>query len=322
MLALLVIAQPVPANDTLATLGAGGLIPLKSQQISILREDLEISVEQITVKYQFHNYETKPIDAVVAFPLPLLEGGTVEHVPMKLPAKGDNFVDFKVFAAGRQTWPQAEVRAVREGKEITAQVKAAGLPVSVIDENFQAAVKHLEPAKRAELVKAEWLVSDDVGEAAANPDRRYWPYWDTKVTYYWTQHFPASATIEVRHVYRPVVGGSLITLSDPGDERVKPYCGGANAVKRIWDYKLQHPNHKPDEPVFQERQIQYILTTANNWRGPIGEFHLGITTPAADDIVLTCLPGLRKVGPRRYELVRQNFRPAKELELQILQANP
>jgi hypothetical protein len=288
----------------------------------MIREDLEISVERITVKYLFHNLSAKPVDAVVAFPLPALEGGTVEHVPLKLPSAGrDNFVDFRVWAAGVPIPTKAEIRAWHEGREITARVQAAGLPVSVIDENFQAAIKRLAPDKRAELEKSELLVSDDVGEPA-NPDRRYWPYWDTKVTYYWTQHFPAGATVQIRHEYRPVVGGSLITLSDPGDERVKPYCGGADAVKRIRDYKLKHPEHPPDEPVFTEKQIRYILTTAKNWRGPIGEFHLGVTTSGADDIVLTCMQGLRKVGPRRYELVRRQFSPSAELDIQILQVNP
>jgi hypothetical protein len=34
------------------------------------------------------------------------------------------------------------------------------------------------------------------------------------------------------------------------------------------------------------------------------------------------MQGLRKVGPRRYELVRRQFSPSAELDIQILQVNP
>jgi hypothetical protein len=314
---------PLTANDTLATLGAGGLIPVKSSTISILREDLEISVEQIRVRYLFHNYGAKPVDAVVAFPLPVLEGGLVEHVPLKLPSPDrDNFVDFKVFLNNNQAVPvKVEARAYHEGREITADLRAARLPVSVIDRDFQAAVKKLEPEKLAAFRKAELLVTDSVNESESDPDRRYWPNWETRVQFYWSQHFPAGGTVEIRHSYRPVVGGSMITLSDDGTERVKPYCGGADAVKQIRDYKLAHPNLNPDEAVFLERQIQYILTTANNWHGSIREFHLSVNTLGTQDLLLTCMPGLRRIGQRHYELVRRDFHPEAELELSILQPN-
>jgi hypothetical protein len=315
-------ASPLLANDTLATLGAGGLIPVKSSTISILREDLEISVEQIRVRYLFHNYGSKAVDAMVAFPLPVLEGGLVEHVPLKLPLPDrDNFVDFKLFLNSQPIPVKIEVRAYHEGREITADLRAAGLPVSVIDQDFQAAVRELAPEKLAAFRKAELLVTDSVNESESDPDRRYWPNWETRVQFYWSQHFPAGGTVEIRHSYRPVVGGSMITLSDDGTERVKTYCGGADAVKQIRDYKLAHPNLNPDEAVFLERQIQYILTTANNWNGPIREFHLSVNTLGTQDLLLTCMPGLRRIGQRHYELVRRDFHPAAELELSILQPN-
>ena len=47
-MAVLAMVLPLDANDTLATLGAGGLVPVKSSQITMEREDLQLSVQQTT----------------------------------------------------------------------------------------------------------------------------------------------------------------------------------------------------------------------------------------------------------------------------------
>jgi hypothetical protein len=305
------------ANDTLATLGAGGLIPVKSAQIAMEREDLEISVHQITVHYLFRNHTDKDVDATVAFPLPELEGGTVEHVPLQLPSKDPaNFVDFQVSAAGKAIAAKMDVRAFHEGRDITERLRAAGLPVSVSDPHFADAVARLSPTQRKQFEKDELVVSDD---PAGTPNRRYWPYWTTRVQFYWTQHFPAHATVDVLHKYRPVVGGSYLVSTDDGASHIKPYCGGPDALPRIQAVKKRHPGKSQDEPVLFEKRINYILTTANNWLGPIRDFRLVVTADSPDDVVLTCFPGLKQAAPTRYELTRSNFHPGHDLQLLLLQ---
>jgi len=126
--------------------------------------------------------------------------------------------------------------------------------------------------------------------------------------------------VEVQHQYRPVVGGSYLTAADDGASRIKPYCGGPEIVPQILAVKKRHPVKNPDEPALYEKQIQYILTTANNWSGPIADFKLTVIADSPDDIVLTCLLGLKRLGPTRYELVRNNFRPVRDLDLLILHA--
>jgi hypothetical protein len=307
-------ALPVMANDTLATLGAGGLVPLKSSQIVMEREDLQISVHQITVHYVFRNNSDKDVDATVAFPLPPLEGSTVEMVPLKLPSRRLNFVDFEVLVAGKRVDPKIEVRAFGyHGEDLTDRLRAVGLPVSVLDEHFMDAYRKLTPQQRAPFQKQELIASDD--------EKTYWPAWTTKVQYYWTQRFPAHATVEVEHRYRPVAGGSYIYETDPGDERVKPFCGGPETLAQIASFKKRHPNRKEGEPALYERRIQYILTTANNWSGPIRDFHLSVTADGPEDLVLTCMPGLKRSGPTRYELTRSNFRPDKDLDVLVLTPN-
>lgn len=314
---LAIAVVPAAANDTLATLGAGGLIPVKSSQIVMECEDLQISIHQITIHYLFRNNSDRDVDTTVAFPLPALDGGTVEHVPLQLPSRTKaNFVDFEVLVAGKPIDTKMEVRAFHEGREITDRLRAAGLPVSVSDEHFAEAVRKLSEPQRKQLEKDEIVVSD---EPPATPNRSYWPFWTTKVQFYWTQHFPARGTIEVQHKYRPVVGGGYITATDTGASRVKPYCGGAEALAQIQAIKKRR-SVKQDEPALFEKQIQYILTTANNWSGPIRDFRLSVVADSPDDIVLTCMPGLKRLAPARYELTRANYRPDRDLDLLILHA--
>lgn len=140
VLLLAVIRLPVAANDTLATLGAGGLVALKSSEIAIESEDLEISVHQIKVRYVFHNNTDHDIDAIMAFPLPTLEGGLVYNEPVVLPSKDPvNFVDFKVEANGEVVKTKIETRAFADDHEVTAYLASLGLPASVVLEPLNSA---------------------------------------------------------------------------------------------------------------------------------------------------------------------------------------
>ncbi len=58
------------ANDSTATLGAGGIEFTKNASIAMEQEDLFISTEQIRVKYIFRNNSAQDITTRVAFPVP------------------------------------------------------------------------------------------------------------------------------------------------------------------------------------------------------------------------------------------------------------
>src|ERR1700758_935122 len=90
------------ANDTLATLGAGGLVPLKSSTVLMESENLHITLHRVTVDYVFRNTSNQDVDAVVAFPMPELDGATIEVSPIELPSKDPtNFMSFKLTVDGK-----------------------------------------------------------------------------------------------------------------------------------------------------------------------------------------------------------------------------
>ena len=313
--ALAAMVWPLGANDTLVTLGAGGLVPSKSAEIAMESEDLQVSIRQITVRYVFRNRTSRDIDATVAFPLPPLNGGDLENEPMHLPSRDPlNFMDFKISVDGKDVEPRLQIRATFDHKDITQRLTALGLPISVADKRFAAALAKLPRPQQDQLEKDSWI------ECYDGQPRKCGAYWSTEIQYHWRQHFPAGAAVAVEHTYRPVVGGAYIVASSTGASSVRAYCGGAEALAQVAALKNRHPAKTRDDIVLWEKRVQYILTTANNWSGPIGNFKLTVTTEDREDLLLTCLPGLKRTAAAQYEFSQSNFRPEKELNLLILTA--
>src|SRR5262249_42399186 len=160
----------------------GGLVPAKSSAISIESEELEISARRITVKYIFRNNTTSAVDGIVAFPLPAINGGDAEHVPMSLPSNDPvNFVDFRITAGGKAIQPSVETRAFAKDREITKRLRALRIPVSVVDRGLSAAIQRVPARDRKQLTDEDVVVCEDHG---------CWATWESRVRFWWQQHFP------------------------------------------------------------------------------------------------------------------------------------
>jgi hypothetical protein len=253
---------------------------------------------------------------VVAFPLPAIDGGAVANIPINLPTGGPmNFVDFQVLVNGKRVAPLSEIRSFFNEAEITRELLSRGIPLSVLDQGVTAAVNRLPAADRARLNQRRWI------DCSLTKDQRCWPLWQTRVKFYWTQHFPARATVEVEHTYHPIVGGSLLEVGtgDYGVWNRTEYCPEADLIAQLKREASLVKGKAPTGVVRREKEIEYILTTANNWSGPIRDFRLMVNTDRAEDIVSGCVPGLQRVGPTEYRLKRSNFHPDRELELIFLE---
>jgi hypothetical protein len=313
---LLSVPQSVRANDTLATLGAGGLVPLKSSTVVMESEKLHITLHRVTVDYVFRNITSQDVDAIVAFPLPELDGSTLEVSPIELPSKDPtNFMAFKLAVGGAATSPKVEIRAFKNNEDITEQLKSFGLPASVLDPHMKAAITKLPKAQLIQLVQKHWVVNEG-SEADVKTGQWIWPWWQTRIQFYWTQHFPANSTVRVSHTYLPVVGGSYI--DDDGSNIAQRYCSSA-VLPAITQLKTKVAERQEPGVSLWWRSLQYILTTANNWSGPIRHFHLEIDSDSPDDILLTCMPGMQQTSPTHYEFDASDFHPDRNLDIAILQ---
>jgi len=315
---LLIAAQSTRANDTLVTLSAGGLVPVKSSTVLMESESLRVTLHRVTVDYIFRNTSNQDVDAVVAFPLPELDGATLEVSPIELPSKDPtNFMSFKLTVDGKPISPKAEIRAFKKDQDITETLKSLGLPISVLDPHLKAAIQKLPDIERGQLEKDEWIVNENPGATGKN-DTSFWPWWQTRIQFYWTEHFPANRSVRISHTYVPIVGGSYI--DDDGSSIAGRYCGTAT-LQQIKALKSKVASRQEPGLSLWWRSLQYILTTANNWSGPIRHFHLEIDSDTPNDILLTCMPSIRQTSPTRYELDASDFHPDRNLAIVILQPN-
>jgi hypothetical protein len=60
------------------------------------------------------------------------------------------------------------------------------------------------------------------------------------------------------------------------------------------------------------QSIEYILTTAKSWKGPIGDFRLNLSGMR---FVFTCFEGLKRTGSDTWELVAKDFVPSTDLKV-------
>jgi hypothetical protein len=252
--AILILTSSTPANDTLARVPVkGGLEFVKSDNIRMLEEVLEISLNKIRVKYRFLNESDREIHSTVAFPLPSRD---LSH-------------------------PES----VKEATEGTFSLRVNGDPI---------------PTKRVENAET------------------------------WQQSFPPGKETVVEHSYIPVAGGEYDYL----DQHPHGYMHGlfhtlffwltlpGNAYEACLDRKTARAIKRRVEACAQSharvavfaRDVEYILGTGRNWKGPIGKFVLRIEKDSPDHFIATCFPGWPKeVSPTVSEYVRNDFIPPDKL---------
>src|ERR1700722_14085250 len=91
--ALALSATPSRADDSTATLNAGGLALEKTDKIALVSEDLTLSPTAVKVAYRFRNLTNQDYETMVAFPMPDISGSVDMAISIPDPAS-DNFLRF------------------------------------------------------------------------------------------------------------------------------------------------------------------------------------------------------------------------------------
>lgn len=314
---------PAQANDTQAALGLGGLIFERSDQIAMESEDLYLSHDKVRVRYTYRNLTDTPVTILVAFPLPdvPVEGRDLEWIESAYPdwdAIGmTTRVDGKQVQLLRIDVPKLG------GKDISARLKELGWPVRYWqDEGFQTRLAALSADDKSELV-GEGLLSAD--QLTGHELR---PLWTVSTAFVRTQTFPPGKVVTVEHAYEPMIGGTVTSALDR-DAREESMAGPDGYEARYcvdgpflrgYDRRRYTADGGLNEAVMPvETWLSYVLATGANWKGPIKRFKLTVDKPGPQVLVSLCMDGLTRVSPTRFEVVKTDFEPTRDIDILMVE---
>ena len=320
-LALAGVGAAALANDGTAEMTAGGLVLRDNRDVDMLDEDLFIAMGQVRVRYVFRNQSPRDVQVIVAFPMPDrdMEGGWYSSVA--------TVSGFRTLADGRPVPVQIEERAILNGVDRTAELRRLQVPVTADADGNESRVSEalgrLSRAQQQQLANAGLIEIQDNGDAQ-HPSRDFVPLWKSRITYYWTQNFPAGRNLVIEHSYRPGAGGSVGTglvsaeyrASAEGRQFIARYCADQSFLAAV--DRMARAQHQ-DFAILPEQTVGYVLTTGASWRSPIGRFRLVVDKGRPENIVSFCGEGVRRISPTRFEMVRTNWRPTQDLNIIVLQ---
>ncbi|WAC22365.1 DUF4424 family protein [Blastomonas sp. SL216] len=310
---------PAIGNDTEANVAMGGLIFEQNDQISMDSEDLYLSLDKVRVRYTYTNHSDRPITLLVAFPLPdvPLEDRDPEWIEAAYP-DWDN-IDMKTLVDGKPAGLMRIDIAKVNGVDVDKRLKELGWPALFWkDESFAARLAALSADDKSALVAEGLLTTENVTEGDVRPA------WTVSTSFVRTQTFPPGVPITVEHSYTPIQGGTVASALDreirgdtldPYGEYASRYCVD-QAFLRGYDRKRYLPSGQIDNRFFPiENWIGYKLSPGANWKGPIGRFRLTVDKGYPDRLVSLCMDGLTKVSSTRFELIRTDYEPDRDLDV-------
>ena len=279
----------------------------------MIQERLNISKNAIIVQYRFLNESNHDILTTVAFPMPPYGWNPgVDASNIEGPLES-----FSVLIDGRKIKIKKQRRALIGQRDVTNQLRDAGLSDTQIFENFAGMTleegHNLSKQQAAKLTKFCALA----GNA---------PTWKVAETAYWEQLFPSKKEIHVTHTYKPFVGmlysvpyqGKQGFVSDiiPTilNKAPKEACHDKATRKALYRQIVSLVGQGASRATVWLDHIEYVLGTGRNWKGPISDFILTIEKESSDQIVSTCFPGKPKiVNPTTLEFRQRNYIPQDSL---------
>lgn len=319
-------AVPAAANDTTATLGAGGLTFLTTETVQMMTEDLYVSPSEVRVTYTFRNLGDSDEPTLVAFPMPDITGSPdfMVSVPTQ---DAENLFGFETLVDGEPVAAQLHQYAFANNIEYTDYLANLGLPLAPHTQQTIEAVNALDEATKEEMVRTGLVVPMEWSDSADGPMKReYFPVWTLKSTYSWETTFPAGETVTVEHRYAPSVGGTVTVVAliegaedyDPAAESIAKYCIEDSLLAAVRKSGVKQEGGWVDYPYY-DTWLQYIWSTGSNWSGPIGEFTLTIDKGDPKNFVSFCWDGeVTKTGPTTFQARASDFFPPWDRELEIL----
>lgn len=298
---LLALSAPAVAEGAGRGIGyaaAGPVFELPAG-ISVARQQLHISLYSVRLTYVFKSSGRQSVHFSFAMPdmpvdaspdaIGIAAGG--EAAGRAADTQPVNYLNLSVRVNGRALTLAGHGRALRDGKDVTRQLRDAGVPL-LYDLDGEAPWRRLPPQVKA-MLEADRLLRLDAA------------LWTYQASFAWDQSFePGETRVEVSYV--PVFNSwSDITRDQfpeiaPGGSATRAYCID-DALRRAFHrkpgYELYTVTHK---------------TPSSGWHGPVGRYRLTVDKGEAANLVAFCPPDAKKTSPTTFEWTASNLTPGGE----------
>jgi hypothetical protein len=141
----------------------------------------------VTVDYVFKNTTDKDVEALVAFPMPDIDG-TIYDRPYIPDDQSDNFLGFEVSVDGQPVKPTLEQKAFALGIDVGDLLKANSVPINPFAQPVFKALEALPEQTAQDWINRGLLFIDSYDDGAGWKDVRT-PLWSLKSTYWWNSTF-------------------------------------------------------------------------------------------------------------------------------------
>jgi Domain of unknown function (DUF4424) len=309
------------ANDSAAELAVGGLVFKQTADIALESEELTISPDMVTVRYQFVNRTNGPVTLTVGFPFPDIDLSDDSNyaIPNNDSA---NFLGFETKVDGKPVAFTMRQTAHLGDKDVSAALKKLDVPLLPLGPQ-QARLTELPKPVRDRLIDEGLLLTNGTNDRGQD---LYIGGWTVKTAAVRQQTFPPQAKVVVEHRYRTSLGLSFDTILRKG---LRQSAGLAAEVKRYRaDYCVNDAfltgldrmagGREANAAKIGERRIAYVLKTGANWAGPIKEFRLVVDKQKADRLVSFCADNIRPISDSAVEFVAKDFVPSRDLKILIV----
>jgi hypothetical protein len=333
---LLALSANVFADDSAASIAAGGLVPRRETRIVMAKEVLRISGKKVIVDYDFRNDTDENVTTEVAFPVPPYTDD-IDEPDVRL----ESFSDFRLEIDGKAAKFAADAKAIFKGKDVTDILTRDKIDIVSFGHFEQGPsgngpihdLIRLPKSEQKRLI-ALGLFSPESDEPQGN--------WTVHLQYHWTQTFPARSITHIRHEYSPVVGFTQIpSPSEPASLAMRPAKAqeAAKIDQNVQDELKVLNGFCPESSFLHSMMrgtngegelsgtafpqwVDFILTTANTWKRPIEDFTLIVERPKSDPVqfpqylISFCSPGpVEKLDADHFQVHLTNFVPKAELHI-------
>jgi len=289
------------ADDAVSGYPAGGVVFKSDKDVSIAREDIDLSAARVHVRYVFVSNAAAPVVKTMRFAMPKMPqddtpDSLIELAPGRARDNLKNYVDFQVLVDGKPVAPKHHEFAWSGTRNLTAGFLKMGVPIFAATRDAREKLGQL-PDKIKHQLAMQKLIS---GHGAG-----IMPGWDYQSVYEWQQSFaPGETGIDI--TYKPILG--------------YPNDMGPHGLTD--DFKTAYcipPDFLGDraQRAGMLGEVAVLGYLARDMDRPIGEFHLKVDE-GADTLASLCVPAGLTATNKPMEWAAKNFTLKNDVKVLFL----